>query len=365
MARHNPPALVIHLAGLLLASGQAVLAQVPIEITPHSATPAPTNKPAAKHLKRPALAPSSPKREPKPAPGSAAHALPSPPGAKVDAAYAAYQTGHFLTAFAEAMRRVQQDGDEKAMTLLAELYANGEGVPNDDGRALSWYSLAAERGNREAMFALALFKLKGRGAPRDRDGATDLLVRAAKLGHVAANYDLALVYLEGQQFPRDFAHAAELFRTAADAGMPEAQYALATLYKAGQGVAKDVSAATKLLAAASRSGNLDAMIEYAIALFNGTGVDKDEAGAGALLTKAAQRGSPIAQNRLARMLAAGRGIPADAVGATKWHIISKAGGESDPWLDAFVINLAPADREAGEQRAKAWLARVPPPPPRS
>ena len=48
----------------------------------------------------------------------------------------------------------------KAMTLLAELYANGLGVPQDDKKAAEWYKLAAARGDPNAMFALAMFDLQ-------------------------------------------------------------------------------------------------------------------------------------------------------------------------------------------------------------
>jgi hypothetical protein len=76
------------------------------------------------------------------------------------------------------------------------------------------------------------------------------------------------------------------------------------------------------------------------------------------MRKAAGRGSPIAQNRLARVLAAGRGARANPVEATKWHIVAKAGGISDTWLDEFVQKLTPAEREAGEKAARPWLSAI-------
>jgi uncharacterized protein len=151
-------------------------------------------------------------------------------------------------------------------------------------------------------------------------------------------------------------------RPAADAGSPEAQYALATLYKEGRGVPRDSAEAVKLLGAAAQAGNLDAMVEFAIALFNGSGIAKDEARAAEIFVKAARRGSPIAQNRLARILSAGRGLPADPVAAAKWHIISKAAGESDPSLDVFVDRLPAEQRQAAEKAAKVFITHLPAPP---
>ena len=161
-------------------------------------------------------------------------------------------------------------------------------------------------------------------------------------------------------FPQDFGRAAELFRAAAEAGSPEAQYALATLYKDGRGVEKNDAEAARLLAAAALAENSDAEVEYAIALFNGTGVTKDEVRATALFRKAALRGSPIAQNRLARIYSMGRGGgTANPVEAIKWHLIAKAGGNSDPYLDKYAADQPEAVRQAAQKAASPWLAVLP------
>jgi uncharacterized protein len=274
---------------------------------------------------------------------------------ELDLAFGAYQRGYYLTAFSLATKRIDDKGDPKSMTLLGELYANGYGVPRDDAKAAQWYKFAADRGDANAMFALAIFAIEGRAGPRDREVSAKWLAAAAKLGHAIAAYDLALLYMEGQLFPQDFGRAAELLRVAAQAGNPDAQYALGTLYKQGRGVAKDMHEAAQLWAQAALAENTDAEVEYAIALYNGDGVDKDEAAAAALFRKAAIRGSAIAQDRLARILATGRGAPKNPVEATKWHVISKARGETDLLLDDYVNNLDADSRSAGEKAAKTWL----------
>src|SRR5271163_2760479 len=76
--------------------------------------------------------------------------------AEPDPAYAAFQRGYYVTAFALATERVEAKKDAKAMTLLGELYAGGLGIRHDDLKAAEWYKLAAERGDRNAMFALAM-----------------------------------------------------------------------------------------------------------------------------------------------------------------------------------------------------------------
>ena len=74
-----------------------------------------------------------------------------------------------------------------------------------------------------------------------------------------------------------------------------------------------------------------------------------------MFRKAALHGSAIAQDRLARILADGRGAPKNPTEAVKWHLISKAHGETDLPLDDYVNSLDPLTRAAGEKAAKTWL----------
>jgi uncharacterized protein len=292
---------------------------------------------------------------PTPLPPAAPNTAASADQGNIDVAYGAFQRGLYITAFNEAAKRAQQD-DPAAMTLLGEIYAQGLGVGRDDSKAAQWYKMAAAKGDRDALFALAMFNFQGRAATRNLEEAARLLDAAAKLGHAGAAYDLGLLYLQGQQFPQDFKRAGELFAAAAQGGNSEAQYALATMYKEGRGVPKDIGKAMLLMQQASIAGNLDSMVEFAIAQYNGEDVNKNEAAAAQLFLKAAHLGSPIAQNRLARILMAGRGMPADATEAVKWHLVSKAGGDSDPELDVFAAKQTAAIREAADAAAKKWLS---------
>jgi uncharacterized protein len=282
--------------------------------------------------------------------------------AEPDFAFGAFQRGYYLTALALATQRATEKSDPKSMTLIGELYANGLGIPTNDAKATEWYQLGAARGDANAMFALAMFRLAGRAGPRDREASAKLLAAAAKLGHPIAAYDLALLYMEGQLFPQDFGRAAELLRVASQAGNPQAQYALGTLYKQGRGVPADMREAVRLWALAALADEVDAQVEYAIALFNGDGVARNQPLAAEIFRKAALNGNPVAQDRLAVILANGLGVPKDAVEATKWHLISKAAGETDLALDDFVSHLDAATREAGEKAAKLWIEALKRPP---
>jgi hypothetical protein len=58
------------------------------------------------------------------------------------------------------------------------------------------------------------------------------------------------------------------------------------------------------------------------------------------------------------MYAFGRGIKADPIEAARWHLIARAGGDSDPTLDKFMSEMKPLDRATAEDRAKPWIARM-------
>lgn len=287
-------------------------------------------------------------------------AAPGPAGSaeKPDLAFGAFQRGYYITAFGLATQRAAEKDDPKSMTLIGELYANGLGVPEDDKKAAEWYKLAAARGDANAMFALAMLRMEGRAGPRDRVESAKWLAAASKLGHPIAAYDLALLYMEGELFPQDFGRAAQLLRVAAQAGNPQAQYALGTLYKEGRGVPKDPREAVRLFALASLADETDAEVEYAIALFNGEDVERNQQLAASLFRKAALKGNPVAQDRLALILANGLGMKADPLDAAKWHLISRAAGETDLVLDDFVNKLDAKTRASAEEAAKPWIAAI-------
>jgi TPR repeat protein len=349
-------------AGILVAA----LAAGRLEAQTPPARPATPARPAAAAPPAPATKPPAVSAAPAPS-----HSQPARGGHEPDLAYGAYQRGYFLTAFSEAMKRADK-GDSRAMTLIAEIYANGLGVSLDEAKAVRWYKLAAARGDRDALFALGIFHMTRRGGLHDRAEAAKLFDAAAKLGSAPAAYDLGLLYLEGHQFQQDFCHAADLFKIAAREGNAEAQYALATLYKDGK-CERNLDEAARLLGAAALAENIDAQVEYAMLLFNGgflrppgsqppvdvvtslPGGGKDKAKAVALFRRAALRGSPIAQNRLAWLHSVGDGTAMNPCEAIRWHLIAKAGGKGDPDLDQYAARQTPEARACAERVARPWL----------
>ena len=53
------------------------------------------------------------------------------------------------------------------------------------------------------------------------------------------------------------------------------------------------------------------------------------------------------------MYATGRGIKADPVEAGRWHLIAKAGGDNDQFLDEFMRNMKPDGSGHGREQGQA------------
>jgi TPR repeat protein len=179
--------------------------------------------------------------------------------------------------------------------------------------------------------------------------------KAAAQRHAGALYNLGVLALEADI--RDFGVVAKYFQEAADLGDMDAAYGLAVLYREGTGVTADKAKSVLYLRKAAEEKHLAAMVEYAIALFNGDGTAKDEAGAAKFFARAASLNSAVAQNRLARLYVVGRGVKADLVQAMQWHVLARANGVKDEWLDGKMSTLSQSEKAAVDEAVQRFLGR--------
>ena len=56
----------------------------------------------------------------------------------------------------ERLQKTAEQGDASAQVELGLMYANGEGVPEDDREAVKWFRAGAEQGYASAQFNLGL-----------------------------------------------------------------------------------------------------------------------------------------------------------------------------------------------------------------
>jgi TPR repeat protein len=202
----------------------------------------------------------------------------------------------------ERIKAQAQKGDAQAQLALGSLYASGDGVAKDLGKAAKWHRKAAEQGLAPAQFELA------------KDYAGGLGVNADK------------------------AEAFKWFHHAADQDMPEAQFALGRCYAHGEGVSENEVEAVRWYQRAAGQNLPVAMEELGHCYLDGTGVATDLGEGVKWIRKAAESGYAPAQNRLGLCYLKGEGVKKDFVQAYKWFELGAAqGGELAPDIK---VNLA-------------------------
>ena len=159
-----------------------------------------------------------------PLPGT--YGQPRPVTSSVPADYqaglAAYTEGDYAIALRE-FRPLAEQGDADAQRYLGLMYANGEGVREDDAEAVRWLRKAAEQGDAVAQGALGEAYSYGYGGLREDD-----------------------------------AEAVRWYRMAAEQGDAVAQGALGEAYSYGSGVRQDDVTAYMWYILAEEGGDKDA-----------------------------------------------------------------------------------------------------------
>ena len=87
------------------------------------------------------------------------------------------------------------------------MYAEGQGVPQDDAKAVTWYKKAAQQGLAEAQNNLGVMYNNGQGVPQDHATAVTWFTKAAEQGLAEAQFNLGNMYYKGRGVPQDHAKA--------------------------------------------------------------------------------------------------------------------------------------------------------------
>ena len=119
---------------------------------------------------------------------------------------AAYQRGDYATAL-KFLRPLAEQGNPQAQYTLGYIYAEGVGVPADDGEAVKLYRKAAKQGDADAQNELGAMYAAGRGVSQDHSEAVKWFRKAAEQGHREAQHNLGSMYYVGEGVPRDLVQA--------------------------------------------------------------------------------------------------------------------------------------------------------------
>ena len=148
--------------------------------------------------------------------GNACTATEAPPD---NGAAAAYNRGDFAQAI-KLFRPLAEQGNAEAQAMLGLMYANGEGVAQNDREAVKWFHLAADQEHKGAQYSLGLGYAKAKGGiTQDYQEAVRLFRLSAAQGHAGAQYSLGVMYAKGFGVTQDDREAVKWYRLAAIRGM--------------------------------------------------------------------------------------------------------------------------------------------------
>lgn len=176
-------------------------------------------------------------------------------------------------AVAEQYKKAADEGDAKALKLLAECYSLGAGVKLDiseerrlEKLAFDKFKALAEAGDPDAQYEYSRYFLPGYEWAADDNERVKWLRLASESGHAKAQFELAYRlgyerYPDGSMYAIDndeanewYILAASNFRADAEKGDAEAKYFLGCCYKDGLGVVCDFGEALKWFTAAAEDG---------------------------------------------------------------------------------------------------------------
>ena len=129
----------------------------------------------------------------------------------------AYEKEDYETALRE-LKPLAEKGHAQAQVMLGGMYRDGEGVPQNDKTAATWYTLAADQGDVDAQANLGFMYHEGKGVPKDSKTAVKWYRLAAERGNADAQYNLGLMYKLGNGVPPSYVYAHMWHNIAASKG---------------------------------------------------------------------------------------------------------------------------------------------------
>ena len=143
--------------------------------------------------------------------------LATPAWADYKAGMDAYDRGDYATAMRE-WSPLAKLGLAAAQFRLGQLYANGEGVPQDYVQARQWYEKAALQGDSSAQLNLGVLYENGNGVPKDYQLALFWYRRSAQHGNAMTLTKLGGMYEHGNGVLRDVVQAQKCYILGAAGG---------------------------------------------------------------------------------------------------------------------------------------------------
>ena len=269
-------------------------------------------------------------------------------------------------------RKAAEQGDADAQCNLGWMYQKGRGVSRNYREAVQWYRQAAEQGHADAQNNLGLMYGNGRGVPKDQREAKKWYKKAAKQGHALAQKNLQLMRQDNQAVPNPTQKSEQLpfptpditaetvrrYRTAAEQGKAEAQFYLGGLYSDGWGLPQDDREAVRWWRKAAEQGQADAQCNLGCMYANGHGLAQNDREAVQWWRKAAEQGNANAQFNLGMAYLEGRGVAQNDQEAIRWLRKAAEQANASAQFNLGMAHLKGRGVAQNDQEAIRWWRKA-------
>jgi TPR repeat protein len=262
----------------------------------------------------------------------------------------------------------------KEQCELGKKYRWGNGLQQDQKKALYWFNKASEQGNAEASFLVAVYYDHGwGGVPEDKKMAkhyearsVEQFTKAAEQGDADAQQSLGSAYgspsfggvsKDKKKEAYWYAKAFEQFTKAAENGDADAQYKLGVLhityYNSLQGIQNDDKKVVYWFTKAAERGNADGQYGLGGCYHYGIrGVRENEEKAIYWYTKAAEQSHANAQDSLGRIYSDNKNMEK----ANYWYTKAAEGGNSHAKYQLGINYSNGVGVPKDLEKAKYWIA---------
>ncbi|MCF5729895.1 SEL1-like repeat protein [Aeromonas veronii] len=207
-----------------------------------------------------------------------------------------------------ALIKSAEGGDAVAQFTLGSRYDFGEGVEQNDSKAVEWYRKAAEKGLPAAQFNLGLMYQNGQGVVKSDSQAVEWYRKAAEQEYPSAQCAMGFMYEEGKGVEQSYSQAVELYRKAAEQGHSDAQCNLGVMYRQGLGVEQSDDTAVEWYRKAVEQGNPRAQCNLGVMYATGCGVELNDKTAIEFFRKGSKAGEGQSTINLGLMYMEGEGV---------------------------------------------------------
>ena len=208
---------------------------------------------------------------------------------------------------------------------LGESYRQGDGVPQNSGRAAQFYEKACDGGVPEGCWHAGEMYEEGDGVVRNYGHAHEFYRLACEGGSAQGCGKLGDFYDAAGPL-QDPSRAAELFRSACDSGDSESCEKLAKMYFNGRGLGKNLTRVAELQRRVCDSGSAQACNLLGVMYSAGNGVREDPSRAAELFRMACDGGEAWGCSNLGEVYEQGIGVPLDRVRAAGFYSPACEGG---------------------------------------